>query len=54
MKASFASSTLVSYVGAQHVIWMLTPSTCVNDQITNYVVSLTRPPGGVCAFAPAG
>jgi hypothetical protein len=54
MQKSFASSSLVSYKGGQHVLWMMTPSRCVNDQITSYVVSLTRPVGGVCPFASAG
>ena len=52
MRASFAKATLVTYVGAEHGLWQLTPSTCVNDRITNYVVTLQRPSPAVCPYSP--
>ncbi len=52
MRASFASGVLVKYRGAQHGLWMGTPSVCVNQRITDYVVALKRPTPVLCPFAP--
>ncbi|MEI8082547.1 MAG: alpha/beta fold hydrolase, partial [Actinomycetes bacterium] len=53
MRASFASGVLIKYRGAQHGLWTQTPSTCVNNRITNYVVRLKMPRPVTCPFAPA-
>ncbi|MDQ1307295.1 MAG: Alpha/beta fold hydrolase [Actinomycetota bacterium] len=52
MKASFGRGVLLKYSGAQHGLWMLTPSTCINNRITNYFVSLAFPTPTLCPFAP--
>lgn len=52
MRTSFAKATLVTYVGGQHGLWQLTGSSCVNDRITNYVVSLQRPSTAICRNTP--
>lgn len=52
MRASFARGVLLKYTGAQHGLWMLTPSTCINNRITSYFVSLAKPDPVLCPFAP--
>ncbi len=52
MKASFMRGVLLKYSGAQHGLWMLTPSTCINNRITGYFVSLSAPAPILCPFAP--
>jgi pimeloyl-ACP methyl ester carboxylesterase len=52
MRASFARGVLLKYSGAQHGLWMLTPSTCINNRISDYVVARTLPTPALCPFAP--
>lgn len=53
MREAFRSSRLVSYSGAQHVIWG-GPSTCVNEAINAYVLG-GSPKAKNCPFViPAG
>lgn len=46
-------STFITYEGTQHVIYLQTPSTCVNDTVTTYFLTGASP-GGTrsCAYAP--
>ncbi|MEI6621298.1 MAG: alpha/beta fold hydrolase [Actinomycetes bacterium] len=53
MRQSFARGALIKYRGAEHGLWMLTPSTCVNNRITNYFVRRKHPQPVTCPFAPA-
>jgi len=48
-----AGSTFITYEGTQHVTYLQTPSTCINDTVTRYFLT-TRAPGGTftCAYAP--
>jgi hypothetical protein len=53
MRSAFRSSRLVSYSGAQHVLWG-GPSTCVNDAIDTYVLG-SSPKTTHCPFVmPTG
>ncbi|MEI8081571.1 MAG: alpha/beta hydrolase [Actinomycetes bacterium] len=52
MAASFPSATYLKYRSGQHVIWMTTPSTCVNDRISTYVLTRRHFKSHTCAFAP--
>ena len=51
MRSSFASGVLIRYRGAEHGLWMLTPSTCVNNRITAYVLRLAMPTAALCPSA---
>lgn len=54
MANTFARSRVVSYASTQHVTYLLTPSTCVNNTVTQYLLTLQRPSRDiVCAFAPS-
>ena len=48
-----AGSTFLTYEGTQHVTYLQTPSTCVNDTVTRYFLT-ARGPGGTltCDYAP--
>jgi pimeloyl-ACP methyl ester carboxylesterase len=52
MRRSFGSGVLIKYRGTEHGLWMATPSTCVNNRITNYFVALKMPKPVTCPFAP--
>ena len=49
-----AGSTFITYEGTQHVTYLQTPSTCVNDTVTTYFLT-TVSPGGTrsCDYAPS-
>jgi pimeloyl-ACP methyl ester carboxylesterase len=52
MSGYLAGSTFITYGGTQHVTYLQTPSTCVNDLVTRYFLSLQAPGGAVsCAYA---
>ena len=38
-----AGSSLITYDGTQHVTYMSTPSTCVNNAVTRYLLRRTQP-----------
>ena len=42
-----AGSSLITYDGTQHVSYLQTPSTCINNAVTRYL--LQRIPGRCCA-----
>lgn len=52
MASSFPSAAYLKYRSGQHVVWNFTASTCVNDRINNYMLSLNNPHSVTCAFAP--
>ncbi|MEI6622880.1 MAG: alpha/beta hydrolase [Actinomycetes bacterium] len=52
MASSFPSATYLKYRSGQHVIWMTTPSTCVNDRISTYVLTRRHYRSHTCPFAP--
>jgi len=50
----FARSRTISYASTQHVTYMQTPSTCVNDPVTQYLLTLQLPRADIsCAFTPS-
>ena len=54
MANSFARSRTVSYASTQHVTYMQTPSACVNDPVTTYLLTLRRPTRDIsCGFVPS-
>ena len=54
MANSFARSRTISYASTQHVTYLQTPSTCVNDPVTRYLLTLKPPRGDIsCPFTPS-
>ena len=54
MANTFARSRTISYAGTQHVTYLRTPSACVNDPVTRYLLTLQRPRADIsCAFTPS-
>ncbi|CAB5015660.1 unannotated protein [freshwater metagenome] len=52
---TFAGSRTITYNSTQHVAYMLTPSTCVNAPVTEYLLTLKPPSRNrLCAYAPGG
>jgi hypothetical protein len=56
---TFAGSRVISYASTQHVSYLLAPSACVNNTVTQYLLTLQRPNGDIsCRFVagrpPAG
>ena len=56
---TFAGSRVISYASTQHVSYLLAPSACVNNTVTQYLLTLQRPSGDIsCRFVasrpPAG
>jgi pimeloyl-ACP methyl ester carboxylesterase len=52
---TFAGSSTITYNSTQHVMYMITPSTCVNAPVTEYLLTLKPPPRNrLCAYAPGG
>lgn len=48
-----AGSTFITYEGTQHVTYLQTPSTCINDAVTRYFLTGVAPGGTLtCAYAP--
>ena len=53
MANTFARSRTISYASTQHVTYLQTPSTCVNDPVTRYLLTLQRPSSDIsCSFTP--
>ncbi|MGA0104579.1 MAG: alpha/beta hydrolase, partial [Steroidobacteraceae bacterium] len=53
MANTFARSRTISYASTQHVSYLQTPSTCVNNTVTRYLLTLQRPSADIsCSFAP--
>lgn len=49
-----SGSTFITYEGTQHVTYLQTPSTCVNDTVTQYFLTATSPGRSLsCAYAPS-
>lgn len=52
---TFARSSTVTYESTQHVAYLTTPSDCVNEPVTEYLLTLTMPPRHrQCSFTPGG
>ncbi|MEX1209926.1 MAG: alpha/beta hydrolase [Candidatus Nanopelagicales bacterium] len=47
-----AGSSMVTYDSTQHVSYSLTPSTCVNNAATRYLLQRTQPGPLLCPYAP--
>jgi hypothetical protein len=43
MRRSFARGVLIRYSSGQHVLWSMTPSTCVNVRITRMRAGIALP-----------
>ena len=58
MANQYARSRTISYESSQHVTYLRTPSSCVNDPVTEYLLTKRLPPARVsCPFvasSPAG
>lgn len=52
MSTFLAGSSLVTYDGTQHVTYLQTPSTCVNNAVTRYLLQRTQPGALLCPYAP--
>ena len=51
MANQYAGSRIINYNSSQHVTYMSTPSRCVNDPVTRYVLRRQLPPNNVfCSF----
>jgi pimeloyl-ACP methyl ester carboxylesterase len=51
--ANFMSgSSLITYDSTQHVTYMSTPSTCVNNAVTRYLMQRRQPGPLLCSYAP--
>ena len=54
MANTFAGSRTISYASTQHVTYLQTPSTCVNNPVTRYLLTLQTPRTDIsCAFTPS-
>ena len=54
MANTFARSRTISYASTQHVTYMQTPSACVNDPVTTYLLTLRQPSRDIsCGFTPS-
>jgi pimeloyl-ACP methyl ester carboxylesterase len=52
---TFARSSTITYDSTQHVAYLSTPSACLNDPVTEYLLTLTMPPRVLgCPFVPGG
>jgi hypothetical protein len=53
MANQYAGSRTITYNSSQHVTYMATPSTCVNDPVTRYVLFRKLPANNIfCGFVP--
>ncbi len=52
MSTFMAGSSLITYDGTQHVTYLQTPSRCVNDAVTRYLIHRKQPGPLLCAYAP--
>ncbi len=52
MATFMAGSSLITYDGTQHVTYLQTPSRCVNDSVTRYLLQRTQPGQRLCRYAP--
>jgi pimeloyl-ACP methyl ester carboxylesterase len=52
MATFMAGSSLITYDGTQHVTYLQTPSRCVNDPVTRYLLQRTQPGQRLCRYAP--
>lgn len=52
MASVFRGASFITYDGVGHVVYGNTPSRCVNDAVTAYLMRLTRPGDITCAYVP--
>lgn len=52
MSQYFSRAAFLSYTGTQHVAYMRTPSACINDVATRYLLTLRVPRSTTCAYEP--
>jgi pimeloyl-ACP methyl ester carboxylesterase len=52
MATYFQGSSLITYDGVGHVLYGITPSRCVNDAVTAYLLRLERPGNLTCPYVP--
>ncbi len=54
MANQYAGSRTLSYIGTQHVTYLRTPSTCVNDRVTRYLLTTQLPRQDLaCPYTPS-
>jgi len=52
MSTFLAGSSLITYDGTQHVTYLQTPSACVNNAVTRYLLQRVQPGALLCPYAP--
>jgi len=52
MATFMAGSSLITYDGTQHVSYLQTPSTCINNAVTRYLLQRIQPGPLLCSYAP--
>lgn len=50
MSEFFAGAAFLSYTGTQHVSYLRTPSACINDPVTTYLLTLEVPKSATCPY----
>ncbi|MFM9135161.1 MAG: alpha/beta hydrolase [bacterium] len=53
MANMFRGASLITYDGVGHVVYGNTPSRCVNDAVTAYLLTLRRPGSIACPYVPS-
>jgi pimeloyl-ACP methyl ester carboxylesterase len=54
MANQYAGSKTISYTSSQHVTYLQTPSRCVNQPVTRYIITRQMPRTDIsCAFTPS-
>ena len=53
MSEFFVGGSFISYTGTQHVTYMRTPSECINDPVTRYLLTLEVPSSRTCDYVPS-
>lgn len=55
MANAYVGSSTITYDGTQHVAYLVVPSECVNEPVTQYLIKLERPSRNLaCAYSPGG
>jgi pimeloyl-ACP methyl ester carboxylesterase len=52
MSEYFTGAAFLSYTGTAHVSYMRTPSACINDRATRYLLTQSVPRSATCAYEP--
>lgn len=53
LATTFMGATMLTYGGTQHVTYLETPSTCINDAVTQYLLTAQPPEPRTCPYVPS-